>query len=58
MLFKGIARLADAAFELYAAALLNDVRRLVRRGVEIRRGSERDRIFPMSAKTVKYANEF
>jgi hypothetical protein len=40
--FVGVAGLADSALQLDATALLDDVRGLVRRSVEIRRVSERD----------------
>jgi hypothetical protein len=42
VLLVGVTGLAHAALELDAAALLHDVRRLVRGGVEIRRAGERD----------------
>jgi len=42
VLLVAIRRLADAALELDAAALLDDVRGLVRRGVEVGRSGERD----------------
>jgi hypothetical protein len=42
--FVRVADLANAAFELDAAALLDDVRRLVRRGVEAGRSGEPDRV--------------
>jgi len=38
----GIADLADAALQLHAGTLLDDVRGLVRRGVEVGRSGERD----------------
>src|SRR5262249_3384365 len=40
----GIARLVDASLEMNAAALLNNVRRLVCRGVEVRCSTERHRV--------------
>jgi hypothetical protein len=44
MALIGVARLIDTALELHSAALLDDVRGLVRRRVQIRRRSERDGI--------------
>lgn len=37
-----VARFADAAFQLYAAALLDDVSGFMRGGVKVRRTPERD----------------
>src|SRR5262245_4156103 len=41
MTLVGIAELANAAFELYAATLLDHMCRLVRGGVQVRRAGER-----------------
>jgi hypothetical protein len=42
VLLVGISDLADPALQVHAGALLHHVRRLVRRGVEVRRAAERD----------------